>query len=72
MRIFFVLILLFIFSNCSDSKVSNYDEIEKVFEHERIIGVTIVAIGTSIPRKFDMVILLSWGIYSMITHYVTG
>jgi hypothetical protein len=36
MRIFFVLILLFIFSNCSDSKVSNYNEIEKVFEQDSI------------------------------------
>ena len=36
MRFFFLLTLLFIFSNCSDSKVSKYNEIEKVFEQDSI------------------------------------
>jgi hypothetical protein len=36
MRIFFLLTLLFIFSSCSNPKVSNYNEIEKVFKQDSI------------------------------------
>lgn len=36
MRIFFLLTLFFIFSSCTDSNVSNYNETENIFEQDSI------------------------------------